>query len=69
MTFNGELDEKDALRLLATLRYIRGNLSDEDAHVIAAEAKIGDVTVPLTVGHLIDIVLAPYKDYDTSELT
>lgn len=63
MNIQGDLEEKDALRLLRALRFARSNLG-ENEHVVVAEPEIGGVSMQLTVGIFLDHVLNRYKEYE-----
>ena len=63
MDIHGQLEERDTLRLLRTLRFARKNLG-ENAHVVVSEPEVSGVIVQLTVGNFIDQVLDEYKDLE-----
>lgn len=67
MNIHGELEERDTLRLLAVLRYVRrGALKQETLeHLVVAEPEIGGVKVQITLGRFIDDVLHEYREYET----
>lgn len=63
--YNGDLIERDTLRLLAVLRYVRKFVSDETAHVVATEYEVAGVKVQVTFGGFLDEVLKEYREYET----
>lgn len=66
--FNGDLTERDALRLLGVLRMVRADLKEQEhEYTIVTTAKVGDVGVDLSLGKFLDLVLDEYKGYDHTE--
>jgi hypothetical protein len=63
MTFHGNLDGNDAIRLLKTLRLARRNLG-ENEHVLITGVVVADVRVELKLGQFIDLVLREYKEHE-----
>lgn len=64
MNIHGELEEKDCLRLLSTLRFVRKYISREDiAHQIVIEPEIEGVKVQITLAVFVDMVLNEYRDH------
>lgn len=65
--YRGDLIDKDTLRLLAALRYVREAIGDNTANIVATEYVVGGVRVLVTIGQFLDAVLDTYKDFDVED--